>query len=264
MHRILMLGARRSAGAGEFRTGQNFVGPDNDIGHAVYVPVPAGKIAAYLANLEEYVSAAERPFCRQQQNGELWVLDAHTLPLFKIAVMHAQFESIHPFWDGNGRIGRILIPLLSLKYGLTAEPLLLPSYYLERMRTAYYRALNAVRGDKPQWAEWLYFFMGCVQHSAARLAEQAGCVSQVYAAGLDSCRRESERRVWTAAFTKPLISCSQAAATSGLSPAAARNALQALAERKLLSAENQGVRPRTYLNHQLYKILHGCAAEGNI
>lgn len=151
LHEILMMGNARgtNSSGGEYRKVQNFIGPDKNIEHTVYIPVSANKIASYMENLEFYVNETKHSSFIEYDDDDLFVIDETAHPLFKLAIMHAQFESIHPFLDGNGRLGRILIALMAIKYGLVDIPVFLVSEELEKERLRYYDLLNGVRGKNP-------------------------------------------------------------------------------------------------------------------
>jgi Fic family protein len=141
MHAVLMEGVRGAQrDPGEFRRVQNWIGPPGaEIGEATYLPPPPGEISGALGALERYV---------HEDTG---------LPLLvDIALVHYQFEAIHPFLDGNGRIGRLLITLMLIERDLLPEPLLYLSAYFERHRGAYYDHLLAV-SQRGAWEDWLLF-----------------------------------------------------------------------------------------------------------
>jgi len=158
MHRVLMQGVRgRNRSPGEFRTAQNWIGPAGATRRdATYVPPPPGDLMkGALSDLERFIH------------------DDNELPaLVEIALVHYQFEAIHPFLDGNGRIGRLLISLLFIQRGLLSQPLLYLSAYFERHRTAYYDYLLAI-SQKGAWEEWLKFFLRGVAHEANDAALRA-------------------------------------------------------------------------------------------
>ena len=141
-HRLLMDGARGNGKQpGELRRSQNWIGGTRP-GNAVFVPPPPERVPALLADLERFIHDATQ-----------------TLPpLVKTALIHLQFETIHPFLDGNGRIGRLLIAALLEHWGLLPEPLMYLSGYLKQHQTEYYRRLTNVRleGD---WEGWIAFFL---------------------------------------------------------------------------------------------------------
>ena len=153
-HRLLLAGARGAGKQpGELRRSQNWIGgsrPDR----AVFVPAPPDHVPGLLADLERFIHQPKP-----------------TLPpLVRIALIHVQFETIHPFLDGNGRIGRLLIGALMEQWGLLPEPLMVLSGTLKQHQGAYYRLLSAVR-SQGDWEAWVAFFLDVVT-SAATEAER--------------------------------------------------------------------------------------------
>jgi Fic family protein len=143
-HRLLMHGVRGSGKQpGELRQSQNWIGGTRP-GNAAFVPPPAQRVPNLLADLERFIHT-QSP-------------EASLPPLTKIALAHAQFETIHPFLDGNGRIGRLLIAALVEHWGLLAEPLMYLSGYLKQNQAEYYRRLSAIRTDG-DWEGWIAFFL---------------------------------------------------------------------------------------------------------
>jgi Fic family protein len=144
LHKRLMTGVRgQERSPGEFRTSQNWIGaPGSLLADASYVPPPPGEMDECITELERYVHREDDP---------------HP-PLVRLGLIHVQFEMIHPFIDGNGRIGRLLTSLLLVHWKLLPVPLLYLSAYLERERNAYYDRLNAV-SDHAAWTDWLVFFL---------------------------------------------------------------------------------------------------------
>lgn len=149
-HRLLLNGARGSGKQpGELRRSQNWIGGTRP-GNAVFVPPPPERVAELLGALEHFIHESEP-----------------TLPpLVKIALVHAQFETIHPFLDGNGRIGRLLIAALLEHWGLLAEPLMYLSGYLKQHQSEYYRRLSNIRTEG-DWESWVSFFLEGVVTAAA-------------------------------------------------------------------------------------------------
>ncbi len=154
IHGVLLKGARGGdKRPGEFRASQNWVGGTRP-GNAVYVPPPPHEVLAAMGALEKFI------------HGE----PVQTPALIKTGLVHAQFESIHPFLDGNGRVGRLLISLMLHTEGALTYPLLYLSLYFKQRRTAYYDALMAVRtGGK--WEEWLAFYLAGVEEVASEANE---------------------------------------------------------------------------------------------
>ena len=154
-HRLLLNGARGAGRQpGELRQSQNWIGGTRP-GNAVFVPPPPDQVPPLLANLEQFI---------HDQSDEPGALP----PLVRIALVHVQFETIHPFLDGNGRIGRLLIAALIEHWGLLAEPLMYVSGYLKQHQAEYYRRLSTVRTDG-DWEGWVAFFL----EGVAVAAEQA-------------------------------------------------------------------------------------------
>lgn len=157
VHEKLMRGVRgEQATPGEFRRSQNWIGaPGSTLNAATYVPPPPAELMDTLAALEEYLHAED------------------TLPpLVRLALIHYQFEAIHPFLDGNGRIGRLLITLLLVHWGLLPMPLLYLSAYFEHRRDEYYRLLLEVSASGA-WRAWLIFFLTGVAEQAIDAVQRA-------------------------------------------------------------------------------------------
>jgi Fic family protein len=149
-HRLLLDGVRGTGKQpGELRRSQNWIGGTRP-GNATFVPPPPERVPKLLSNLEQFV---------HKKSSDL-------PPLVKIALVHAQFETIHPFLDGNGRIGRLLIAALLEHWNLLPEPLLYLSGYLKQHQAEYYRRLSIIRtgGD---WESWVSFFLEGVTVAAA-------------------------------------------------------------------------------------------------
>jgi Fic family protein len=157
VHERLMKGVRGGhATPGEFRTRQNWIGvPNCTLNEALFVPPPVEEMQATLGALELYLHD-----------------DDQTPPLARLAYIHYQFEAIHPFIDGNGRIGRLLIILLLVHWYLMPMPLLYLSAYFERNRSQYYDLLMAV-SQRSAWREWLVFFLRGVEEQAEDAVDRA-------------------------------------------------------------------------------------------
>ncbi|MFI5288211.1 MAG: Fic family protein [Polyangia bacterium] len=154
-HRRLMKGARGATKQpGEIRRSQNWIGGTRP-GDAAFVPPPPHELPRLLGDLERYVHADDR-----------------LPPLVRTALIHVQFETIHPYLDGNGRLGRLLIALLLEHWSLLSSPLLYLSVFFKRHRSEYYRRLNEVRwsGD---WESWVGFFLEGVSTTASEAAATA-------------------------------------------------------------------------------------------
>ncbi len=169
IHRELVTGARGSHRLpGEFRRSQNWIGPENaTLAEATFVPPPVHEMTQALDNFERFLHDQELP------------------ALIHAALAHAQFETIHPFLDGNGRVGRLLITFLLVHRGVLHRPLLYLSVYLKRHRAEYYDRLMAIRncGD---WESWLRFFLSGVAQTAEDATVTARAILNL---------REEHRRV---------------------------------------------------------------------
>lgn len=168
-HRLLLNGARgHGKQPGELRRSQNWIGgtrPSN----AVFVPPPAERVADLLSDLERFIHDET----------------AQTLPtlppLVRIALVHAQFETIHPFLDGNGRIGRLLIAALLEHWQLLPEPLLYLSAYLKQHQAEYYRHLSGIR-NHGAWESWVAFFLEGVAEAAGQAERSIMAIASLVAA----------------------------------------------------------------------------------
>ncbi len=158
IHKILLEDTRGgSRTPGNFRKTQNWIGPaGTSLSEATYVPPPPNLLMNLMGDLESFIHKKD---------------NIH--PLIKIALIHSQFETIHPFLDGNGRIGRLLITFYLYWMGLLTKPLLYISFYLKKNRNKYYDLLMKVRNDG-LWKDWLKFFLKGVSEVSAESAKTAG------------------------------------------------------------------------------------------
>jgi Fic family protein len=156
---------------GELRTSQNWIGPGGcKLNEATFVPPPPDQVAEHLSDLERFLHT-----------------DARLPLLVKIGLAHVQFETIHPFLDGNGRIGRLLISFLLCEQRVLLKPVLYLSHYFKRHRQLYYERLQAVR-DEGAWEAWLAFFLQGVNEVSEQATETARQILSL---------RENHRRVIT-------------------------------------------------------------------
>ncbi len=161
-HRRLLHGARDASKApGEFRRSQNWIGGTRP-GNAVHVPPPPEEMLKCLDAFERFL----------HQKSDL-------APLIRVGLLHVQFETIHPFLDGNGRLGRLLIALLLEQWGLLDTPLLYISLYFKQHRSTYYDLLSAVRTEAG-WEQWTKFFLEGTASIAAEATETAKDLSALF------------------------------------------------------------------------------------
>ena len=163
MHGILLARGRgQSMNPGEFRTSQNWIGGTRP-GNAAFVPPPPDRLPECLGDFEKFLHDPR-----------------HRLPvLVKAALAHVQFESIHPFLDGNGRLGRLLIPLILCVDGAIRSPLLYLSLYFKTHRKLYYDHLTLVR-ETGDWEEWISFFLKGVVETANQATETARKITTLF------------------------------------------------------------------------------------
>ncbi len=224
IHRELMQGTRGGhLTPGELRSSQNWIGPAGvGLNDAAFIPPPPQEVGPALSTLERYLHEDDGlPF------------------LVRVGLAHAQFETIHPFLDGNGRVGRLLITLLLCEHGTLAQPVLYLSIYLKRNRAEYYERLQAVR-DAGDWEGWLAFFLRGVAEVSGEARETArriialreghrALVTERLGRGAATAHRALE-----SLYAKPIVSVQELAARLTLTKAAANDVVNRLTELELL------------------------------
>ena len=222
IHEILLSNSRgRNKAPGEFRQIQNWI--SDNMGEAIFVPPPASEVPDCMGALETFLHS-----------------QSPDMPaLVKAALAHAQFETIHPFLDGNGRLGRLLVTLLLCSEGVLSEPMLYLSLYLKRHRQEYYDHLQAVRMGS-DWEAWVRFFLEGVRETSLQAVATAREISALFAA--DKARIEalgrsaySALRIHEMLKEAPLLYVPLAARRSGLSGMTVRRSLQHLQALGLVS-----------------------------
>jgi len=218
IHGVLLSRGRGSGKApGEFRRSQNWVGGTRP-GNAVFVPPPHPLLPDCMGALERFL------------HGE-----GASLPVVvRAGLAHVQFETLHPFLDGNGRVGRLLVALLLCHAGILREPLLYLSLYFKQNRAAYYAHLDAVRREG-DWEAWLVFFLEGVRETAEGAVATAQRLVALFAADRARIvpkgrRAGSALRVHEALKARPLASMHEVCTRSGLSFPAAASAMDLLVE----------------------------------
>ena len=260
LHSILMSGETRgtTSASGEFRKVQNFIGPDKKIENATYIPISAEKISDYMTNLEYYINGeVHSSFPTFDEYEEYEVFDQNVDTLIKTAIIHAQFQSIHPFLDGNGRLGRILIILCFMMDDLINEPVFFISEELEKERLRYYNRLNGVRGDNPDWYSWIDFFLSASQRMANSLLKKLENIEDLAKTGLSIINEKNAtiNNIWLYTFSNPYCTAKDVADDLQITSQTARRHLNVLAEKKLLEMDQSKKRNRLYVNYDLMSIL---------
>ena len=227
---------------GEFRRSQNWIGgarPDN----AAYVPLPHAEVADCMGALEAFLHA--------EDDG---------LPvLLRAAVAHVQFETIHPFLDGNGRTGRLLITFLLCQAGMLRDPVLYLSLYFKQHRERYYDLLDNVRrtGD---WEAWLRFFLEGVRDTAESVVATAQRLYEIFRQDRDrisaGSRAGSLLRVHQHLLRSPILSVTEARRLTGLSYSACASALAQLENLGVAREVTGRRRGRLFVYDRYLAILH--------
>lgn len=244
IHRILLQGVRGEHKLpGEFRTSQNWIGGAS-LNDAVFVPPHHAEIGRLMGDLENFIHD-----------------DTVAVPhLVKIAVAHYQFETIHPFLDGNGRIGRLLISLYLVSNQILSEPILYLSDYFERNKTLYYDNLMAVR-QKSDLTQWLRFFLvGVIQTSEkaidslkAIMQLKQDCESRLLTLGR---KAPNAKRLLDALFNQPVMNGADVADSLSLSPVAANNLLTDFIRLKIVIEVTGFKRNRLFYFNDYLAIFH--------
>ncbi|EGQ2830251.1 Fic family protein [Staphylococcus pseudintermedius] len=260
LHKILM--GRNTRGttvsSGEFRKIQNFIGPSSNIKDAVYIPVPAHEIDDYMTNWEHYINRVKHPSFNQVLKEGHTLLDEQSDPLIKTAIMHAQFESIHPYLDGNGRLGRILIVLNMMAESAVNAPIFFVSEELERERLRYYNLLNSVRGSHADWYKWIHFYLRACQRMILNLQTKLENIETLAKEGLKKINQAAGSKimdVWFYTFTTPNVTVKYAAKSLNMSENTARMHLNTLVELGMIDVDHARKRNKVYVNYDLLQIL---------
>ncbi|MFC4524791.1 Fic family protein [Cupriavidus pinatubonensis] len=243
MHaRLLQKGRGEAKHPGEFRRSQNWLGGTRP-GNAHYVPPPVNEMQTCLSDLERFLQddSAQIP------------------PLIKAGFLHVQFESIHPFLDGNGRLGRLLIALFLVEKKILQEPLLYLSLYLKTHREQYYRLLQDVRlrGD---WEVWTEFFLTGVAETANNAHESAMRIVTLFQADRERISASGEQinsmlRIHELLRTHPFLNAAQAQQKTGLSAPTVNKAFESLEKLEIVKEVTGKQRGRVFAYSEFLSIL---------
>ncbi|MDI6757423.1 MAG: Fic family protein [Endomicrobiia bacterium] len=244
--KLLSSGRGSEKSAGEFRRSQNWLGGTRP-GNAYFVPPPAGQVEPRMADLERFLHDKAAPYPA----------------LLKTALVHAQFETIHPFLDGNGRVGRLLIALMLHDSGILSQPLLYLSIYLKRHRAEYYRLLDSVRTDG-NWEAWIDFFLEGVEETAGAAVKTAKRLETLFqddAARAQKSGRSASTvlRVYNTLRRRPLLTNTEAQKLTGLSFPAVNKAMDILSGLGIVREKTGGRRNRVFAYQKYLNLL----SEGN-
>ena len=240
---LLSTGRGASKDPGEFRRSQNWIGGTRP-GDAVFVPPPHLAVPDCMGDLERFLHA--------EDDG---------LPiLVRAGLAHVQFETIHPFLDGNGRVGRLLITLLLCEAGVLSQPMLYLSVYFKRHRDRYYELLDRVRqtGD---WEAWLAFFLQGVQETAENAAATARRLTERFAADRERLATEGRKagsalRVHEALQERPILSIPETSRRTRLAFPTVSAAMRLLEIAGLVREITGFSRNRVYVYSEYLRILN--------
>ncbi len=247
IHTRLLHGVRGSQmQPGELRTSQNWIGPAGcTLNEATFVPPPHHEVPNALGALETFIhNPSELPV------------------LVQVGLIHAQFETIHPFLDGNGRVGRLLITFLLCQRGILKQPVLYLSHFFRQYRSDYYERLQAVR-DRGDWEGWLAFFL---RGAAEVSAEAAETVRRILTLREEHRALVTERlglaaanghRVLDDLYRRPILSVANAQHITGTSYSAANRLVARLVEIGVLEEITGGRRNRVFRYGPYLRVLDG-------
>ena len=244
LHAILMADVRgMHQRPGEIRDSQNWIGPAGcNLSDALFVPPPPGQIHGLLGQLEGFIHD-ESPLP----------------PLIRIGMAHGQFETIHPFLDGNGRVGRLLITLFLVEKTILRKPVLYLSYYFKRHRSEYYECLQGLR-ERGDWERWVLFFLEGMASVANLAAETAHKVLRLREDDRQTIIERFERaaatplRVLDELYRLPMIFTARVARENKVSYPTANNIIQQMAEAGILFEITGRKRNRVYIYQNYMKL----------
>jgi Fic family protein len=243
LHGILMERVRgEHAIPGEFRQSQNWIGPAGcSLSEAVFVPPPVPEMRDALDQLEKFLHA-----------------DIDLPPLVKLALIHYQFETIHPFLDGNGRIGRLLITLFLCQRGILNKPLLYLSAFFERHRREYYEHLLEV-SQKGAWRQWIEFFLRAVVEQSSDAVQRSRRLLDLHQnyhqTSLEKHLPPTAGQLVEFIFMRPVLNAKIVQELIGVTFPAAQKAIHVLEEEGILVEITGSKRNKAYAAEEILNIL---------
>jgi Fic family protein len=244
IHEVLLAKGRGShAQPGEFRKSQNWIGGSRP-GNAAYVPPPPEYVTDCLGDLESFLHEEE-----------------NSIPLLiRAGLVHAQFETIHPFLDGNGRVGRLLITFMLTEKQMLHEPVLYLSLFFKKHRRLYYDRLNGTRNDDG-WNQWLDFFLQGVRDTANQAVQTAIEIDKLFRGDKEKIEQfgrgaPSALLIYQLAQASPIFSIKHAARESKLSFPTASAAIQRLTDAGILEESSGRRRDRLFLYAKYLDVLN--------
>ena len=241
LHKLLLNNARgQNRSPGEFRKTQNYIGPTDKIEDATYIPPSASEIDTLMSNLERYIN--------DEITDSMGVLS-------KAAIIHAQFETIHPYLDGNGRLGRILIVLYLLSKGTIQSTNFFLSRELEKNKYQYYALLNGIRNEEPKWKNWITFFIQSASRQADYYIDKLLRIEHVASKLMHEADKLGVRDAVIYAICKrPIFTINYIKEMCGMSYETARKHVQKLADAGFIYPDDRK-RNKTYRYYELLDVL---------
>ena len=243
-HAVLMEGVRgQEKNPGEFRRSQNWIGPaGSTLKNARYIPPNVEDMETAMSELEKYINDS----------------DSYD-PLIQAALIHYQFETIHPFLDGNGRIGRLLILLYLMEHKLLTKPVIYVSYFLKKNQIEYYDRISEVRRTG-NYEQWVRFFLEAVSSAAADAVESIGLLSDLHdenVAKLPKSNRKKDnvRAVFDYLEQHPIIDIKRTASALGVSYNTVSSVVDKLIDLDILKETTNAARNRVYAYDAYLEIL---------
>lgn len=244
IHQELMSGTRgKEKNPGEFRRSQNWIGPANcTLNEARYIPPNVDDMNTALTDLEKYIN----------EN------DDHD-PLIRIALIHYQFETIHPFLDGNGRVGRLMILLYLMEQGLISKPVIYISYFLKKNQIEYYDRMSEVR-KHGNYEQWVLFFLEAVSSAAKDSLATIEKLSDLHDRNVKALptttrKNDNVRRLFDYIEQYPIIDIKKTARSLGISYNTTSSAVNKLIEAGILKETTNASRNRVFSYEEYLNIL---------
>ena len=244
LHKALMIDARSThfADPGEFRKSQNWIGGAT-LNTASFVPPPVNEMNRSLGDLEDFIH------------------NDMIMPVLQAGILHAQFETIHPFLDGNGRTGRLLITLFLFERAILEKPVLFLSSFFKRHQQLYYDKLNAYHHNKPD--EWLHFYLDGVIETALESIETSKKITALKESDMQKIQKLGKReagsgvRYLQALFAQPLTSAGLVVESLGFSRAGAAKLIERFVYLGILRPLDESVKyGKTYVYHEYLSIFN--------
>lgn len=239
LHRTLLSGVRgEQKSPGLLRQDHVFIGGPGDTAQSArFIPSPPSEVRPLLDNLCAYIEDR-----------------SPVSPLIRIAIIHYQFEAIHPFLDGNGRLGRLLIPLVLHKWGHLSKPMLYVSEYFEHHRDEYINSLYRV-SQQGAWKEWILFTLRAIEFQAIDAHQRSAQLWNLREQWLSTYRSGNISQIIDALFSRPAITIKRAAEYASITTAAAGRIIKKLEDEGVVTEVTGGMRNRVFFAKEIAEII---------